>query len=456
MIGLTIAIIVTFFVARLIFKSYLPQAALLAGGVILLCCAILLGTGTILSEKATTGFIWFDIFRFIKNTLSSRAGGLGLTIMAVAGFAKYMDNIGASKALVHIIIKPLQKLKSPYIVLALGYIVGQLLNMFIPSATGLGVLLMVTLYPVLISLGVSPLSATAMIGTSACLDLGPASGNSILAAKTAEIDVSVYFAQYQLPVAIATMITITILHFFVQRWFDKRDGFKPDTELYIDGKSDNKNEKLPPSIYALLPIIPFVIILSFSKLMHSDIKMDVVTAMLISMFISIMFELIRSRDLKNVCSSLTTIFDGMGSTFAKVVTLIVAGGIFAGGLKQIGAISTIINAAQESGFSTTVMIIIMTLIIAISAILMGSGNAPFFAFAALAPDVAAKISISPIIMLLPMQLAAGIARSMSPITAAIIAVSGISNVSPVDVVKRTAIPMAGALFVSMVMNFILF
>jgi DcuC family C4-dicarboxylate transporter len=212
----------------------------------------------------------------------------------------------------------------------------------------------------------------------------------------------------------------------------------------------------PPAIYALLPVIPFAIILTFSKLLVSSIKMDVITAMLISMFISILFELIRKRDAKTVLGSMMTIFDGMGSTFAKVVTLIVAGGVFAGGLKQIGAINTIIGAAQDSGFTSAIVIIIMTLIIAVSAILMGSGNAPFFAFAALAPDVAAKISLSPILMLLPMQLAAGIARSMSPITAAIIAVSGISNVSPVDVVKRTAIPMAGALVVSMAMSFILF
>lgn len=456
MIGVIIAAIVTLFVARLIFKRYLPQAALLAGGVILMCFAIFLETGTILNEKTTTGFIWFDIFRFIKNTLSSRAGGLGLTIMAVAGFAKYMDHIGASKALVNIIIKPLQKLRSPYVVLALGYIIGQILNIFIPSATGLGLLLMVTLYPALINLGVSPLSATAMIGTSACLDLGPASGNAILAAKTAEMDVSVYFAQYQLPVAIATMATIAILHFFVQRWFDQKDGFKPEQNNISGVKSEDQATDMPPAIYALLPVIPFAIILSFSKLMHSSIKMDVITAMLISMFISILFELVRSRDLKGVCSSLTTIFDGMGGTFAKVVTLIVAGEVFAGGLKQIGAINTVISTAQASGFPTTIMIIIMTLIIAISAILMGSGNAPFFAFAALVPDVAAKVSISPILMLLPMQLAAGIARSMSPITAAIVAVSGISNVSPIDVIKRTAIPMAGALLVSMAMNFILF
>lgn len=456
MIGLIIAIIVTVIVARLILKNYFPQAVLLSGGIVLLCFAILLGTGTILSGKATTGFIWFDIFKFLKNTLSSRAGGLGLTIMAVAGFAKYMDHIGASKALVNIIIKPLIKLKSPYIVLSLGYIAGQVLNIFIPSATGLGVLLMVTFYPVLIRLGVSPLSATALIGTTACLDLGPASGNSILAAKTAGIDVSVYFVHYQLPVSIAAMATVAVLHFFVQKWFDKKDGFTPENSEHTGVATKDNSQNSPPAIYALLPVIPFVIILTFSKLLVSSIKMDVVTAMLISMFISIIFELIRKRDAKTVLGDMVTIFDSMGATFAKVVTLIVAGGIFAGGLKQIGAINTIISAAQDSGFTSTILIIIMTLIVAVSAILMGSGNASFFAFASLAPDVAAKMSLSPVLMLLPMQLASGIARSVSPITAAIIAVSGIANVSPFDVVKRTAIPMSGALLVSMAMGFILF
>jgi len=100
------------------------------------------------------------------------------------------------------------------------------------------------------------------------------------------------------------------------------------------------------------------------------------------------------------------------------------------------------------------MIVLMTAIISISAVVMGSGNAPFFAFAALAPTVAAKMSIPPVLMLLPMQLAAGIARSVSPITAVIVAVSGIAQVSPVEVVKRTAIPMAGALIVMVIASFI--
>ena len=54
-----------------------------------------------------------------------------------------------------------------------------------------------------------------------------------------------------------------------------------------------------------------------------------------------------------------------------------------------------------------------------------------------------------------MQFAASIARSASPITAVIVAVSGIAKVSPFDVVKRTAIPMAGAMIVNVTAAFLL-
>jgi DcuC family C4-dicarboxylate transporter len=153
--------------------------------------------------------------------------------------------------------------------------------------------------------------------------------------------------------------------------------------------------------------------------------------------------------------SILIFFDGMGVQFARVVTLIVAGETFAAGLKSIGAIPFLIQTAQGSGFGAAMMIIVMTAIISVSAVVMGSGNAPFFAFAALAPDVASKMGIASVSMLLPMQFASGIARSVSPITAVIVAVSGVSNVSPFDVIKRTAIPMAGGLLVTVIANFVI-
>ena len=116
--GVIISLIVTFWAGYLIVKKFKPQPVLFMAGLILMLAAVYLGLGVILPAKESTGFMLFDAFEFIKKTFSSRAGGLGLNIMAVGGFARYMDHIGASKALVKLTIRPLLALRSPYIVMS--------------------------------------------------------------------------------------------------------------------------------------------------------------------------------------------------------------------------------------------------------------------------------------------------------------------------------------------------
>ncbi len=449
-----ITLFIIFFVGYFIVKKFYPQGVLFVAGFLLLCTAILLKDTPILNEKASIGSNFLDIFQYLKDTFSKTTAGLGLTIMVVGGFAKYMDHIGASKALVKITTKPMKKLNSPYLVLALTYILGQILNIFIPSASGLGVLLMVTVYPILVSLGASPLSATAVIGTTACLDLGPASGNSVLAAKTANLDAALYFVKYQLPVAIFVIIAIAITHYFVQKIGDKNltyDDSGVKTKNSIDEEDSNV-----PNFYAIFPIIPLVVILAFSSLFKSSIKMNVEVAMLLSITVSMVIEGIRKKTFKNTISELKIIFNSMGSQFAAVITLIVAGQFFAYGLTKVGVINSIIDWTKNAGLGVQPMILVMTAVISASSVIMGSGNAPFFAFAALAPTVAASVNIDPVVIAMPMQLASGIARSVSPITAVIVAVCGISGVSPFLVVRRTFLPMLVGLIVLLISNMVLF
>lgn len=455
MVSIVAALLVTIWVGYLIVKKYKPQPVLFLAGIILMLIAVVFGLGTILSPKDSTGLVFFDMFEVIKKTLSSRAAGLGLNIMAVGGFARYMDHIGASKVLVRIAIKPLEKLHAPYLVLAAAYLTGQVLGLFINSASGLGLLLMVTMYPILVSLGVSRLSATAVIGTTLCLDWSPGDTGSILSATTAGLDITTYWTQYQVPVALTVMAVVATLHYVVQQWFDKREDHVVQKTAVVKDET-KKEEALPPTFYAVLPTIPLILILAFSNLLFASIKMDIVNAMLISVFITMVVEYIRYRDGRKIFTDIQIFFDGMGIQLATVVTLIVAGETFAHGLKTIGAIDAIINSAQTAGLGAAGMIIVMVSIIAVSSVVMGSGNAPFFAFAALTPTVAAKMAVAPVLMLLPMHFAASLARSVSPITAVIVVVSGMAGVSPVDVVKRTAIPMAGGLIVNVTATFLYF
>jgi DcuC family C4-dicarboxylate transporter len=458
MFGLLVAILVVAVCGYLIVNKYKAQAVLICGGFTMMAVAIIFNFGPILSAKSSTGFAWFDLFKFVDDLASKRTAELGLMIMVCAGFAKYMDKIGASKALVHVAVKPLRLLKSPHMVLCGGFLIGQILHPFIPSASGFGLLLMVTMFPIYISLGISRTTATAVIATNGCLDLGPASGNSILAAKYAGITPVEYFVNYQLPLAIAISIAMTISHYFVARHFEKKcEGALQQSTAQTEAvEAKEADEPLPPWYYAILPAVPLILVLMFGYFKFKGIKMDINVALFIGIFVAMIAEFFRSLDIKKVFSSMQTFFDGMGVQFATVVTLIIAGETFAKGLQSVGAIDTLINSAQAAGFGKDGMILVMSVIIMITSLIMGSGNAPFFAFAAFAPDVAKKVGTEAVNILLPMQLTASVTRAMSPITAVVVAVSGVAGVSPFDVIKRTAPPLAVGLIVVQIMTYIMF
>lgn len=448
--GVVISAIVTFWVGYLIYKKYKPQPVLFMGGMVMMYLAVILGYGQILGPKATTGSVFFDAFEFIRATLSSTAGKLGLNIMSVGAFAKYMDKIGASRALVRMTIKPLLALKSPYLVMSGTWIVGMLIGLCINSASGLAMLLMVTMFPILMGLGVSRLSATAAVATTLCFDWSPSDTGTILSAETAGVDPVFYWSHYQVPIVAVAFVVVGVLHYLTQKYMDKRDGHvvKP-----IEVESVKDEADTAPAFYAILPVIPLALILSFSSLWITSIKMNIVMAMFIGLFIGVCCEFIRHRDGKKVFGDIQVFFDGLGLQMANVITLIVAGQTFAQGLISMGTISAMIDGSKGLGFGPMSMMLVMVAIIAGSAIVMGSGNAPFFAFAALTPAVAASTGLHPVLMLLPMHFAASIMRNCSPITAVIVVSSGMGGVSSFDLVKRTAIPMAGAMIVTIGMTF---
>lgn len=449
--GIIIAALVIIWVIYMIIKKFFPQAILFIAGIVLLLATYLLGINPILDAKQSAGSAILDIFHTIKILLSSRVAGLGLTIMSIAGFAKYMEYIGASKSLFAVVATPLKMIKSPYLLLVFGFYISQFLVLFIPSHAGLGLLLMVTMYPILIRSGVSKMSALGVIGCAQYMDVGPGSGNAILAANITKLDPAVYFVNHQLPIFLTTTLILGVVHFVVQRWWDQKEGFTGHDESIDAVKED---ESRPPLIYAILPIIPMLFILGFSPLFKSKIKMDVVTAMFLSTFISMAFEYVRTKDIRGTLQSLKHLFDGMGNSFATVVTLIVAGEVFAAGLMKIGAVDAMTKGAQNLGLGINALIILFCIVIAGCAFLMGSGNAAFFSFAALAPKIAAAMKIDVITLLLPMQIMTSFGRVVSPITAAIVAIAGVAGVSPVQVVKRTAIPMGVAALINIAFIFI--
>jgi DcuC family C4-dicarboxylate transporter len=449
LLALVIIAVTVWFIVR----RYQTHAVLFLSGFALLSMAYLFSRlgGDPFSgwEASPTGWFGFDLFAIVKEGFSSRVATIGLIIMAAGGFARYMSSISASEALVKAAIRPIGHIRNPYLLLALAYGIGQVLNIFVPSAAGLAMLLLVAMYPTLVRLGVRPVAVAAVIGTTACLDLGPASGASNVAATVSGMSPIVYFVRYQLPVALVVIPVVAILHYFWQRHCD-RAAPRTESEALAAETAQEKSGPPAPAFYAVLPVLPLLLLLVFSPLVVKQIQVDVVTAMLISLFVSMGCEAVHRRSIQVALKGIVHFFEGMGDIFAKVVTLIVAAETFATGVKATGLIESLIHMVETSGTGSFVMIVAVVALIGFTAVLTGSGNAALFSFANMIPGIAGPMGLSTVTMMLPAQLAAGLFRSVSPVAGVIIAVSNAAHVSPFTIVRRTSVPMIGGVLAMLI------
>ena len=450
-IGVLLSVVFVGVVARLLLKKYNPHAVLLIAGLAMLLISLLL-KNDLPPLKNPTGFSGFDLFAFIKESFSSTNAGVGLMIMAIGGFVAYIDKIGASNALVYVAMKPLNLFKKhPYIAASLVIPIGQILFIAIPSAAGLSLLLMASLFPILVNLGVSKISAASVITATTAFALGPASAITASASAIIGLESINYFINHQIVLAAPLSISMMITYYFVNKYFDKKNNFeKSDSE-------EIKQEIQVPVIYAIIPILPIILLIVFSEifsLFPTPIKLDTTTAMFISLFVALLFELIRIKNIKEVFESLKIFWNGMGNIFKTVVTLIIAADIFAQGLISLGFIDGLISLTQNIGFNATGIGIVMAVMIFLASILMGSGNASFFAFGPLVPKIAKTLGVESTIMILPMQLSASMGRTVSPVAGLIIAVSEIAGVTTLQIVKRNVIPLTVALVIMLIFHFI--
>jgi DcuC family C4-dicarboxylate transporter len=201
--------------------------------------------------------------------------------------------------------------------------------------------------------------------------------------------------------------------------------------------------------------LPLVLLFVFSPLVIETIRLDVVTAMLISLAIGMTCEGIRHRSLREALAGIVHFFKGMGNIFSSVVTLIVAAEVFAMGVKATGLIGALVAVVESNAMGAGVMAVVLVLLLGATALLTGSGNAALFSFAGMIPGIAGRVNAPLESLMLPSQLAGGLFRSFSPVAGVIIAVAGTAGVTPFDIIKRTSVPMIGGVVATLIASHLL-
>lgn len=455
MSGVFIVLISVAVICWLIVKKFYPAWSLFVVGIVTIAIVAAISGDPVATGKKATGFIGFDILGIFGGLLQSRAGGLGMNIMIIGGFGYYMNKIGATSALVHVCTRPMSLINSPYIIMVLGYVVGQCLNVVLGSAVGLAILMMVTVYPLMLSAGVSRQAACASVVMTGGFGISPLGANNMVASKLTGIHVMNIFVDYQLVIAPVTLIIVCIVHYFVQQYLDKKDlasGRITQADFIAKDLSDADKSEKAPGFYAIFPLVPLVFLFIFSPLVYKGIKLDIINAVMASMVITFVIDCAVRRDIKTSFTYIKTFFEGMGKIFSSTVVLIVCAETFAAGLTRSGGIQTLIEAASNLGSGYLIVYTIMFLIVGLCTFVMGSGNAAFFSFAPMIPGICQTVGGNAQWMLTGMQLSSGCIRSMSPIAGCVIAAAGLADISPFEIVRRSALPMLTAFVVIYIMS----
>lgn len=461
------AIISVAIVIFMLIKKMDIKITLFLMGIVLMFVGCAMGNPLGGEDFVSTGSVFLDPLKVIADQFKSTISSAGFIILILGGYSAYMSAINANNVTVNVLTKPISKIKSVYILVPIVFLLGNLLSLVIPSASNLAVILLATLYPILIKAGMSSLTAAGIIATTATIVPTPlGSDNVAIAAELANttefagLTATDYVFKYHAIVSIPTLIIMAAIHFFWQKKCDKKAGVIEAKAVESKDVEEIKGGVLYKTVYAILPLLPIILLIgSFAvqKITGAQIDISVEVATLFSFIVAIICEIIRKRNAGETLKETEAFFKGMGGSM-PIVALLVAGTVFVTGLKSIGLITALQSAMTglSGGGLGFVLPLILVALTALIVLLSGSGTALFFAMVPLMVPLAVAAGISPLAVSIPMGLAGNLLRAVSPVSAVVMIVAGSVKREPLEIVKRTSVPMIAGTVVMFVLSMVIF
>uniref|UniRef100_Q0I4Y9 Permease, possible C4-dicarboxylate transporter n=1 Tax=Histophilus somni (strain 129Pt) TaxID=205914 RepID=Q0I4Y9_HISS1 len=368
---------------------------------------------------------------FAKSMTSS---GLIMAICSSMGFAYVMKYTQCDTHLVHLMTRPLSGLK--FFLIPIATVITFFINIAIPSAAGCAAAVGATLIPVLKSAGVRPATAGAAIlaGTFGSM-MSPGSSHSAMISEMSKLtitEVNLSHAPYTMIAGAIGTVVLTLLAIVF------KDYGEEHRKAYLQENQQTESTFSKVNIFhALAPLVPLIIlVLGGTSLAENPglawTKMGVPQAMLIGAIYAILVTRISPVKITE------EFFNGMGNSYANVLGIIIAASVFVAGLKATGAVDSAIEFLKHSNefvrWGATIGPFLMGLV-------TGSGDAAAIAFNTAVTPHAVELGYTHVNLGMAAAIAGAIGRTASPIAGVTIVCAGLAMVSPVEIVKRTALGM---------------
>lgn len=387
---------------------------------------VLLGSGFLMACVAGTPMASLNAF-----AKSMTNGGLIQAVCSVMGFAMVMKYTECDKHLINLMGDGLAKIRPlliPGVVFATFAV-----NIALPSAAGTAAAAGAIFIPLMMSAGIHPAMSAAAVkcGTYGSM-LNPGLAHNPFVAKIAGVDVMDVIA-FHYKANLASLFTAAILITLIAYYLKEHKGYK------AEGLEVDKAFKVN-FLYALMPILPIVILILGSTQVVPLLKMGVPQAMIIGAIVS----LIVTR--KNPVGLSNAFFDGMGKAYASILGIIISAGVFVAGLAAMGLVKAFTAAMINNPAIVKICAAVGPFILGL---VVGSGDAATFAFNEAITPHAADFGMTPVQMGSMATLGGTLGRTMSPIAGATIICAGIAGVNPMEIAKRNCLPMVGAMIIGM-------
>ena len=359
--------------------------------------------------------------------------GLITSVCSCMGFAWCMKYTGCDKHLVVAIGKVLKKMG--FLLIPGATLATFVVNIAIPSAAGCSAAVGVIFIPILMAAGVHPAMAAAAVksGTYGSM-LNPGLVHNGVIAKLAGTQITDVIGNHMMA-TVAGVIVAAVVLTVIAIVLKENKGYVPEGSV-VDDDSFSVNP-----LYAIMPLIPVIILLLGSTKVVPMLKMGVPHAMIIGAILAL------AATRKSPVELTKSFFNGMGDAYANIIGIIISVGVFVAGLKALGLIKALIAWMLNS---TGIVKIAATFGPFLLALISGSGDAATVAFNEAVTPHAAEFGISTMNMGSIAALGGTLGRTISPIAGATIICAGIAGVDPMEVCKRNALGIVCALLVGMV------
>ncbi len=363
---------------------------------------------------------------------SMTTGNLIQSICSAMGFAFLVSYTKCDIHLVQMLTRPMKSLG--LFLIPCCTLLTAVINAAIPSAAGCAAAVGATLIPLMIRSGITPAGAGAAVlaGTYGS-NFNPGGAHPVMISGMAGIEPMEFIIENSLTYAVLSLVgavMITVVEFVLRD--HKGSGDLGNIQTDTTGGIGKVNV-----LYAIAPMVPLVILLLGNTYVPA-IKMGVAQAMLIGVTYTMIITRIDPQN------AFKEFFNGAGKGYGNVLGIIIAAGVFAAGLREAGVVDALIEALKQANEYARVGGALGTWAMAV---LMGSGDAATFAFNEAVTPHAAEFGMTISELGNTVMCAAQLGRTMSPIAGVVILLAGMSQVSPIDLVKRTAVPMIVAWFV---------